>query len=78
MSGEKGRGICPALTMHFCVHPLSLPVEHFDEIGAIIFLFIVKKLGIKAFKLSKLTWINGGTEIVVLKVRYMLLHFNHI
>lgn len=78
MSGEKGRGICPALTMHFCVHPLSLPVEHFDEIGAIIFLFIVKKLGIKAFKLSKLTWINGGTEIVVLKVRCMLLHFNHI
>ena len=43
MSGEKGRGICPALTMHFGVYPLSLPVEQFDEIGAIIFLFIVKK-----------------------------------
>ena len=53
--------MCPALTMHFCIHPLSLPVQHFDEIGAIIFLFIVKKPGFKAFKLSKLTWINGGT-----------------
>lgn len=53
-------------------------MQHFDEIGATIFLFIVKKPGFKAFKLSKLTWINGGTEVVVLKVRYMLLHFNHI
>ena len=45
MSGEKGRGICPALTMYFCVHPLSLLMQQFDEIGAVVFFVNSEEIG---------------------------------